>query len=254
MAYRAAWCTDVGIRKEINQDSALLIQADSSYGPLLMAAICDGMGGLSKGEVASACVIERLKEWFMQELPRLLMQAEFQAALYHSWNSLIEEQNRIIASYGRQHRLSLGTTVVILLLIGDAYYIMHVGDSRIYLLSDQAYQLTHDQTLAQKAVDDGRMTQEEARRDSRRNVLLQCVGASEQVTPEMLLGETASDTGYLLCCDGFCHEISPEEIYGKLSVSSAPSQQQMQQGLQELVELNKTRQEKDNITALLIHI
>ena len=128
MAYRTAWCTDVGIRKETNQDSALLIQADSSHGPLLMAAICDGMGGLSKGEVASACVIERLKEWFIQELPMLLRQAEFQAALYDSWNSLIEEQNRIIASYGRQNRLSLGTTAAVLLLIGYAYYIMNEED------------------------------------------------------------------------------------------------------------------------------
>lgn len=254
MAYMTAWCTDVGIRKKTNQDSALLMQADSSYGPLLMAAICDGMGGLSKGEVASACVTERLKEWFTRELIILLGQEEFPVALYHSWNRLIEEQNKRIASYGQQQRVNMGTTVAVLLLVGDNYYIMNIGDSRIYLLSDQICQLTHDQTFVQKEMDAGRMTEEEARQDSRRNVLLQCVGASNVVVPDFFMGGINPDTRYLLCCDGFRHEISPEEIYEKLSIMGAPTQQQMQQGLCELVDMNKDRQEVDNITALLIHV
>lgn len=254
MAYKTAWCTDVGIRKETNQDSALLMQADSSYGSLLMAAICDGMGGLSKGEVASACLIERLKNWFLNELIPLLGQDEFESVLYHSWNRLIEEQNKKISFYGQENRLSLGTTVAVLLFVGDTYYIMNVGDSRIYLLSDQVYQLTHDQTLVQKEVDEGRITVEEALQDSRRNVLLQCVGASNVVTPDFFVGKICPGTGYLICSDGFRHEISPEEMYEKLCVTSITSQQQMKQGLKELVEMNKNRQEVDNITAILIHV
>lgn len=252
MAYKTAWFTDVGIQKKTNQDSALIMQAESSYGSLLIAAICDGMGGLSKGEVASACVIERLQNWFVNELIHLLEQDEFETALFHSWSRLIEEQNRRITIYGQEHRLSLGTTVAVLLLIGDSFYIMNVGDSRIYLLTDRVYQLTHDQTLVQKEVDEGRMTEEQAMRDSRRNVLLQCIGASNIVIPEFLGGKVPPDSTYLLCSDGFRHEISSEEIYEKLSVKSVPFQHQMQQGLYELVEMNKSRQERDNITAILI--
>lgn len=252
MSYITAWNTDTGICKETNQDSALLMQAESSSGEVLLAAVCDGVGGLSKGELASAYVVEQLKEWFTNELEVLLEEQDMQTALYHSWSSLVDRANRRIASYAKENNAHLGTTAAVLLLVKDTYFIMNVGDSRIYSLNNQIYQLTHDQTVIQKEMDEGRLSWEKAMKDPRRNVLLQCIGASPVVIPDFFVGTISSKSRFLICSDGFRHEISPEEIYGRLSLQAAPVQKQMQKGLEELTELNKDRQETDNITAILI--
>lgn len=82
----------------------------------------------------------------------------------------------------------MGTTVVALLVTQKAYYIINVGDSRIYSLSDHIERLTTDQTYVQREIMNGNMTQEQAMKDPRRNVLLQCVGASAEVKPEYRTG------------------------------------------------------------------
>ena len=250
--YRTAHCTDVGIRKATNQDSILLMQAESSSGPVLLAALCDGMGGLAKGELASAAVIRALRNWFAVKLPVLLRKDEFQTELYSAWNSFIGEMNLRIADYGRSIGANLGTTVTMLLFAGENYYIANVGDTRVYLAEDQLYQLTKDQTLVQKEVDEGKITPEQAACDPRRSVLLQCVGASAEVVPDFLAGSLRAGQQYLICCDGFRHNISPNEIFR--SISSAQTESEMKTALQMLVDLNKQRQETDNITAILIGV
>lgn len=252
MSYITAWSTDTGIYKKTNQDSALLMQAESSRGDVLLAAVCDGVGGLSKGELASAYVALQLQNWFTNELEVLLDEADMQMALYHSWSALIDRANREISTYAKRMGTHLGTTAAVILLVEDTYFIMNIGDSRIYTLTDQVYQLTHDQTLVQKEMDAGRLSLEEAMKDDRRSVLLQCIGASPTVVPDFFVGTISPGSRYLLCSDGFRHEISPDEIYGMLSPIGAPGYEQMKKGLDELVELNKSRQETDNITAILI--
>lgn len=254
MSYITAWKTDVGISKKTNQDSAVLMQAESFRGPLLMAAVCDGVGGLAKGELASAYVAKRLKEWFLYELRVILQEQDMQMTLYHSWSRLVDSMNQKITDYAKVHGVNLGTTAVVLLMVGEYYFLMNIGDSRVYLLTDQIYQLTHDQTLVQKEIDAGKLTLEDAMRDPRRSVLLQCIGASKTVIPDFFVGTVQPGSRYLLCSDGFRHEISPEEIYSKLSSAVAPDKHTMQKGLDDLVELNKTRQENDNITAVLIQV
>ena len=96
------------------------------------------------------------------------------------------------------------------------------------------------------------MTPEEAETDSRRNVLLQCVGASDAVYPDMFFGETAHDAIYMLCSDGFRHEITSEEIFEKLQPSVVFDDYTMQQNTISLIELNKQRRERDNITVALV--
>ena len=248
--YQTACCTDVGLRKKTNQDSALLMQAQTANGPVLLAALCDGMGGLARGEVASGAVIRALRRWFSEELPPLLEAQEFPTELRGSWSRFILEMNRAIAGYGRTIGANIGTTVTLLLFARGNYYIANVGDTRVYLAHDRLYQLTHDQTLVQKEMDEGKLTPEQAARDPRRSVLLQCVGASAEVAPDFFTGPLCAGQRYLLCCDGFRHNISPEEIYQ--AISRAESEQEMVSALRALIELNKQRQEGDNITAVLI--
>ena len=146
----------------------------------------------------------------------------------------------------------MGTTIVAMLIMNDHYYLMNVGDSRAYLLADQLYQLTKDQTFVQYEIDAGRLTEEEAKYHPQRNVLLQCVGASEVVTPDFYEGPVYPDTVFMLCSDGFRHIITPEEIYQYLNPSVLVDENVMKNNAVYLTELNKQRREVDNISVALI--
>ena len=106
----------------------------------------------------------------------------------------------------------MGTTVVAFLVVDDKYYIMNIGDSRAYMVSDAIYQLTKDQTYVQYEMDLGHLTWEQAQTHPQRNVLLQCVGASDEIHPDYFVGDANPDTTFILCSDGFRHVISPDEI------------------------------------------
>ena len=98
----------------------------------------------------------------------------------------------------------------------------------------------------------GRMTMEQALQDERRNVLLQCVGASDEVYPDLFFGDVEENAVYMLCSDGFRHEITQEEIYRGLQPSALLNESAMKQNAAALIELNKDRGERDNISVVLI--
>ncbi len=247
--------TDIGIKKSTNQDSALIIEARTDFGNVLLTVICDGMGGLAKGEVASSTVVAAFAEWFEKELPGMLTgQNNLEGRIFDSWGQLILSCNRKIADYGKSNGISLGTTLNAVLFVADKYYIVNVGDSRAYMLSDRLYQLTKDQTFVQREMDMGRMTIEEARVSPQRNVLLQCIGASEYIEPEFFTGSYQTGQVYMQCSDGFRHIITPEEIYQYLCPQALVNEQAMIDNAVYLTELNKYRRENDNITVLLIKV
>lgn len=252
MNFLTAFHTDIGIKKKTNQDSLLIHQAQTDSGNVLLAVICDGMGGLAKGEVASACMIRAFSDWFRLELPGMLSAGLQPEALRASWENRVRAVDQKIVNYSIEHNVSMGTTCVALLLINDTYYIMNIGDSRIYLISDNIYQLTKDQTYVQREMDAGRMTYEQSLTDPQRNVLLQCVGASPVIEPDFFIGTVQANQCYMLCCDGFRHVISPSEFFQYLNPSVSNDVGVMKKNLEYLTELNKQRNETDNITAVLI--
>lgn len=252
MDFIIAAYTDAGIKKDTNQDSVLVEVADTDYGKVCFAVICDGMGGLSKGELASATLIRRFEEWFHNDFPNMLYQGIAPEVLQDTWKKLLTDTNVKITNYGIEHKVRLGTTAAVLLAVGEIYYIIHVGDSRIYKVDGTLTQLTKDQTFVQREIDAGRMTKEQAITDPQRNVLLQCIGASSAVEPDFQLGPVTKDMCFLLCSDGFRHVITPEEIYEYTNPKAALNEQEMEQRLQYLTELNKYRRENDNISSALI--
>ena len=160
--------------------------------------------------------------------------------------------SRKIMMYGRSCGVSLGTTACVLLLCGNRYFVSNVGDSRAYVITERLYQITKDQTYIQREMDLGRMTYEEAMVDPQRNVLLQCIGASDIVEPDFYEGQLIAGQEFLLCSDGFRHIISPEEIYNALYPPMMTDEAVIRDGLRKLTELNKARLEVDNITSVLI--
>ena len=254
MNYQIAVHTDVGIQKATNQDSCCIKQAVTDKGTVLMAIICDGMGGLAKGEVASATIIQTFNHWFEQELPRLLATDNPTENIRQRWNSLIKEQNDTISIYGGRAGIQLGSTISVLLILEDNRFLIgHVGDCRIYQITQGGIaQLTEDQTVVANEVKLGRLTPEQAAVDPRRNVLLQCVGASRIVEPAFYEGVAAPGQCFLLCSDGFRHVITQEELYNALAPAYNLDEATMEQHLIQLTELNKIRNENDNITSLLV--
>ena len=254
MSFLATVHTDAGIGKENNQDSALQIEARTDFGDVMLSVVCDGMGGLDKGEVASATVIEAFGEWFEKELPKLIHLEDVERMIFGEWEELILDCNQKISAYADGLRIKMGTTLNAILFLRGRYYIANVGDSRAYLLSDGLYQLTKDQTLVQREVDMGRLTAEKAAVSPRRNILLQCVGASPIVTPDYYSGSFAAGQVFMQCSDGFRHVVTGEEIYRYLNTQELTDERKMADNAVYLTELNKNRQEKDNITVLLVKV
>lgn len=244
--------TDVGTTKSTNQDSLSVMVLNTPQGRMAFAILCDGMGGLEKGEVASASVIRAFRNWVCNQLPSLVETPLEDVVIRNQWEQIITEQNRIIKAYGARHGVRLGTTAVVMLLTQNRFFILNVGDSRAYELTNGVRQITSDQTVVAHEVALGILTPEQAERDPRRNVLLQCVGASDDVFPEMFFGETKKDAIYMLCSDGFRHEITVDEIYEKLQPGVLFNDYTMQQNSISLIELNKQRQERDNISVALV--
>lgn len=229
--------TDVGTKKNINQDAVLLKVASAAQGKTAFAVICDGVGGLSLGEVASSYTCESYGDWFTAQLPGLLQagltKESFAKSLWNVTRRVDEQMKR----YSQEQKLQMGTTATALLIVKDSYYIFHVGDTRVYQLSDSSIcQLTTDHTCGQM------------------NVLLQCVGASCDLKPEVIAGKMEAPVSFLLCSDGFRNKIEQRELFEKLRPSALQSEGILQDILQNLTEWNKTRGETDNLSAVALKI
>lgn len=254
MEFNIALHTDVGIKKQTNQDSVCLKQGKTDKGNVLLAIICDGMGGLAKGEVASATVINAFSKWFERELPFHLAKPNFIEDIRFRWDQMIKDQNYKIAQYGASQNIQLGSTITAMIFFENGQYLIgHVGDSRAYKITDFSIEsLTEDQTVVANEIRMGRLTPEQAEVDPRRSVLLQCIGASKIVEPTFITGAVLQNECYMLCSDGFRHVVTAGEINAAFAPSNNPDENTMKNNIVNLIELNKSRGETDNISAILI--
>ena len=127
----------------------------------------------------------------------------------------------------------------------------HVGDTRIYKISDKLSLLTDDHTFVNRAVKMGKMTPDEARTDPRRNALVQCIGVTGDIAPEIRLGKFEKNAVYMICSDGFRHVLTEKELFEELSPNNIPTKESMQKKMRELIETVKHREERDNITVAI---
>lgn len=252
MEFIVAGNTDIGLVKSTNQDSLSVKLLSTKRGKMVFAILCDGMGGLAKGEVASASVINAFNSWVLDDLPVLCETGITAEVIGEQWSKILLVQNEIIKNYGARQGVRLGTTAVVMLLTDDDYFVMNVGDSRAYEFNSAFTQITKDQTFVAREVELGNMTPEQAEVDERRSVLLQCIGASEEVFPDFFVGKTQINSTYMLCSDGFRHVITPQEIYDKFRPEVLYDDVSMNENTVDLIELNKQRNERDNISVVLV--
>lgn len=251
MRFMGTAVTDVGIVKKVNQDSLTLKVAHSRWGDVCMAVICDGLGGLSQGEVASGNVVLAFDQWFKNAF---LNSTEnwTKERIQEAWEEMVYSMNAKLQEYGKRQGIELGTTLTAALFLQDKYYVIHVGDCRLYEIASDIRQITKDHTLIEKELDKGRISEEDARTDSRRNVLLQCIGVTKNLQIDFQVEDISPGACYLLCSDGFRHVIEQEELYFCCNPEKCRTQEGMQQQLERLTEKNKQRGERDNISAILL--
>jgi serine/threonine protein phosphatase PrpC len=261
MKYSTDAYTDIGVKKKVNQDALLVKKAQMGSGKTIcFSCVCDGMGGLSCGEIASSAFVHRMDEWFKIELPQLFSRNDYTEQLDNqmdnkniyfrlierSWNNIVQEMNGRLQDYGNKQGIRLGTTVVALIIIENEYLAMNVGDSRVYRINGNNIDvITHDQSYVQQQIDLGRMTPEEARVSDKKSMLLQCIGASEVVVPEFYSGRCNAKDNYMLCSDGLWRRLEPEDMTKLVT---------KKKGLAKMTELVKERGETDNISGLLVSV
>ena len=244
--------TDVGAVKTTNQDSLSALVLGTPQGKMVFTVLCDGMGGLEHGELASASVVRTFRNWATTILPELCQEPLEDAVIRQHWQGIVTEMNKRIQEYSAEKQTRMGTTAVVMLLTQGRYYIMNVGDSRAYELTDHICQLTEDHSVVARELNAGRITPEEAEHHPKRNVLTQCVGASKEVYGDMFFGRVKKNAVYMLCSDGFRHEISPDELYDILQPGVLRNEHAMRENAQKLIALNKQRGEDDNISVVLV--
>ncbi len=252
MEFIISGSTDIGIVKKTNQDSLRVMSITTGIGKMTFAVLCDGMGGLSHGEVASASLVYAFEQWAKNTLPELCQQGITDEKIREDWTNIICITNDKIKEYGGRLGIALGTTIVAMLITQTRYYVVNVGDSRVYSIYKEAAPITKDQTVVAREVELGMITPEQAKVDPRRSVLLQCVGASDVVYPDLFFGTPQKDAVYMLCSDGFRHVITRDELHSYLHPARLVSHKAMKEAELALIQLNKQRQERDNISVVTI--
>jgi PPM family protein phosphatase len=210
LAIRYAAESDIGRQRERNQDSAYA-------GPRLLA-VADGMG--PGGDVASETVLGALRPLEASQAPADLLNALSDAvtAATSSLRSLAEADPEFSGS---------GSTLTAMLWSGSRLALVHIGDTRAYLLRDGGlFQITHDHSVVQSLIDAGRLTPEEATSHPQRSLLLKALGAADgaAAAPDLSLHDALPGDRYLLCTDGLTAVVPAAAVRETLAApDSAPA-------------------------------
>lgn len=240
MHFTCAARTDVGIVRSGNEDNYLML-ADRG-----LFIVADGMGGHAAGEVASDMAVRTIA----RNLGSLRGLSADEAAARMS-ESIRSANGEIFSrTVGEQDKRGMGTTVTVLALLPNRYIIGQVGDSRAYLLRDgEIIQLTKDHSYVQEQVDAGLLTAEQARVHPYSNVITRCVGAGEDVTPDILAGDLQEGDIVLLASDGLTGMLEDEQLAAILASEHGP-----QEWVDQMIAEANHRGGLDNITAIVIKI
>lgn len=253
MDFYIAAATDVGTKRKENQDNLYVEQFIAERGKIVFAVLCDGMGGLEHGEIASRSVVSAFYEWAQNTLRDMPGGPPEDRNVRRAWTELVTEQNEHLRAYGRERGCSLGSTVTALLLTESRYYILNIGDSRAYELGTEARQLTQDHTVLANELRLGNIDAKAAEHSRMGNILTRCVGVAPRVEPDFFFGDTRAGAVYLICSDGFRRRVTEAEMREALLPRSSRVIAWLKEGGESLISLNKERGETDNISVVTIY-
>jgi PPM family protein phosphatase len=252
--------TDLGRARAHNEDRFLVADLSRQEASLLphvrehdvgehgsLLVVADGMGGAAAGEIASQMATDAIYEhmvnaWSHEPVPTAQLFA-------FRLREAVEMANNHIHSYAKAHSevRGMGTTTTAVGVLGDHVFLTQVGDSRAYLVRNgTAFQLTKDQSLMQRLVEAGELTEEEAAHSERRNIILQALGPEARVKVDLTYQELRRGDVLVLCSDGLTGQVRNEEI-GAIA-GSGPD---LAAACDRLIALANERGGPDNITVII---
>jgi protein phosphatase len=240
MRISCAGNTDVGVVRSGNEDSFLLNCAGGLF------IVADGMGGHAAGEVASEMAVQIVSS----DLGSLRGLSDAEAA--SRMRSAIRKANAAIfdRTLAEHDKRGMGTTATVMVLFSRRYLIGQVGDSRAYLLRDgDLLQLTKDHSYVQEQVDAGLLTPEQARTHPYSNVITRCVGANEDVAPDIYFGNLERGDVVLLASDGLTGMLEDQQLATIMSAEENP-----ETCVNKMIADANRRGGLDNITAIVIRV
>jgi protein phosphatase len=233
---RYAAKSDVGMVRRENEDSG--------YAGRTLLVVADGMGGHAAGELASSAAVATLAELDAEDLPA----GDVLTALDDAMLTAAERIAQFIAA--DPSRAGMGTTLTAMLWRGGRIAMIHIGDSRAYLLRDgELSQITHDHTYVQTLIDAGRITSQEARAHPKRNLILRAIDGTGVPEGETSIREARVGDRYLLCSDGLSGVVDDPDIERVLAQVKDPTA-----AVIELVDLALAAGAPDNVTAVIADV
>ena len=252
--------TDLGKTRDHNEDRFLvadLSRREASLQPAVRAhavgergslfVVADGMGGAAAGELASQMATDTIYQQMVRVWgaePETTPQ-RFAFRLKEA----VEVANEHIHGYAATHPevRGMGTTTTAVGVLGDHFFLSQVGDSRAYLIRNgAAVQLTKDQSLMQRLVEAGELTEEEAARSERRNIILQALGPDARVKVDLTHQEVRKGDILVLCSDGLSSQVKKEEIAAVVT-----RERDLPAACDGLIALANERGGPDNITVVI---
>src|SRR3989475_846794 len=253
--------TDLGKSRDRKEDRWLVAELTGGEAPLqapvrehdvgergTLLIVADGMGGAAAGELASQMAADSIYDQMVRTW-RSEKEATPQRFAYRLKES-VEVANGQIHSYAKAHPevRGMGTTTTAVGILHDHVYLSQVGDSRAYLIRNgQAVQLTKDQSLMQRLVEAGELTEEEAARSERRNIILQALGPDPKVKVDLTYQDVRKGDILVLCSDGLSGQVKRDEI-----AEAIARERDLQTACDRLIALANERGGPDNITVVIV--
>lgn len=173
--------------------------------------------------------------------------------IFAEWAELISRSNKALMDMSENFGEKMGTTLSALLIINGEYYVVQVGDTRVYLCSDNTItRITADHSYVMEQMSRGLMTETEARLSRKRNVLTRCIGVVKDVRGDFYNGSVRAADIFLISSDGFHGGASDGEIYTVLEGLNIHKRREAQRRINKYIGRRKRNGEKDNITALVV--
>ena len=239
---RAWGMTDVGLKRRENQDT----YAFETTPDTVVAIVCDGMGGVTGGQVASALAVKTFMEQLHAQAHEDMSIEQVRSMLTRcisKANTAVHERAQADIEY-----YGMGTTLVAAVISPDLAVVCNGGDSRAYHINAKGIRrVTRDHSVVEEMVESGEITPEEARVHPNRNLITRALGPGRHITCDSFTVPMEEGDMLLLCSDGLIITAEDEEIYAIISAETDGGR-----SLERLLELSKSRGAPDNVTAILV--
>ena len=237
MRYVAGCKSNIGRVRENNQDAVVLRTFERRGDNFIVLAVCDGIGGLEHGEMASSLTVARIEAWFDEVTEWLDITGADGELLFSHMKDLVEECNTLVRGCRIARGIEMGTTLPLFMIVRNTYYIIQVGDSRVYRYNDGTLeQLTVDASVTR--IKNGRMKA--------------YLGKQDELWFTSTVGSVKERDLFIVCSDGFYHQLVPENL--RKYEKNLRKIKKADEECEEMIECMMDCRKRDNITVGVVEV